>query len=834
MIRPPRPASVPPHPGRAGRSRLMGYSQKTSTTRTVRTLARLEQASGCEIDTDSAGGFHPAHCPTFESRARLLAELAREDARTDGRVRRVALEIARGARSGEPEDLAPAIHAYVRDRVRYLDEAIQTFQTASDTLDAGGNCANSTRLILALAFALGVPAELYAREGTGGNKGHACAKLWDGSSWRWAEASIPALFGESPTTALRRLAAAGLVRGAARADIGRAHMGAAGDTSPSDQAIVAAVNAIQANGVVQLSAPSKLMVQAIQSAIAVVAPDLTKAIAGAITEAVGASLAELGAEVVGDVAGAIPLIGQMVSWFRTLYALTQGAADARSEAYCQLTLSARAVNTAGAANSVRPCDLFTETGVWVVGPSGVVNNQKVSTSSYDTIPAVGRALRRIFETDWSQGVTTKGWSAEKYAAVQQSVDDNWPGPFAENSDEDHFLTALGRGNGGIPDGNPLPFVERNILRNQYNIDSGENVGPTKFEVSVAVGSLIKAITAQAGVVGSDGGVSLWGALLDACQQMIDMGSMTPGFAAYLMNHYYGFGPTRVIDTSECDWSPVVADVFRMLSGWQNTLHPTYKNDQDALALVLKKSAPLPAAVTRSLSRPGVITFNVQRDAAITGVRPDVYARGVVLRAFATVKGAPSPSPSAVQAFQAICRAESFYGRGWKPGSAMQDSHNWGAIQCARPVNGTCPANTGLYQDSHADGTKYTACFCRYASDDLGCQAVLKTLVSKLGANVSVLGSGDADRIAAAMKAKGYFELATSEYADGIATNAQKIATALGEPVAVTRRKVAAPLIAFIVGAAGLGGALYLDRNPKAWAAVKAATDRAKRRLLGKG
>ena len=199
-------------------------------------IAKLEASSGCTIERDSAGGFHGAHCPTFASRVQLLDDLAWHDARFDGAVRRAALEIVGPLRTREPEEVAPAIHAYVRDRVPYLGEATETFQASADTLKYGGDCDDSARVILALARSIALPARLNARQGTDGNQGHAFAELWDGSSFQAAEASIPARFGEQPLDALHRLRRAGLVRARARTDLqsmGGVELGDLGQQPPS-------------------------------------------------------------------------------------------------------------------------------------------------------------------------------------------------------------------------------------------------------------------------------------------------------------------------------------------------------------------------------------------------------------------------------------------------------------------------------------------------------------------------------------------------------------------------------------------------------------------------
>lgn len=384
-------------------------------------IANLEASSGCSIERDAAGGFHGANCPTFASRVQLLDDLAWHDARFDGAVRRAALEIVGPLKTREPEEVAPAIHAFVRDRVPYLGEATETFQASSDTLRYGGDCDDSARVILALARSIALPARLNARQGTGGNQGHAFAELWDGSSFRAAEASIPARFGEQPIDALQRLRRAGLVRARARTDV---------------------------------------------------------------ASMAGVELGDLGA---------------------------------------------------------------------------------------------------------------------------------------------------------------APAIKINA---------------------------------------------------------------------------------------------------------------------------------------------------------------DAVARIVILAAWSTVPGAPDPTLAAVQAVQAICRFETFYSAGWH---LDPNPNNWGADQCSAPKAGVCGPGTFPHVDSHADGSKYTACFCAHATPEEGAAAVIRILVSRgIG---PVLGSGDARRIAASMKAARYFEAPTSLYAQAISDNAGSIAKSLGEPVAVSASSPVLPILA-VLGGAGVSGAVW--------------------------
>ncbi len=113
--------------------------------------------------------------------------------------------------------LYPAeIHAYVKDRVRYLHGAEQRWATPLRTLLGGyGDCGNSSRLIIAMGRFYGVPARLRVFTKTEREPGvlgrpytypaHVAAELGDEGRWAWAEAVVPADFGEHPLAAARRL-----------------------------------------------------------------------------------------------------------------------------------------------------------------------------------------------------------------------------------------------------------------------------------------------------------------------------------------------------------------------------------------------------------------------------------------------------------------------------------------------------------------------------------------------------------------------------------------------------------------------------------------------------
>jgi hypothetical protein len=114
-----------------------------------------------------------------------------------------------------PEDL----HAFVLGRVRYLQGGVQRWATPERTLTGGyGDCGNSSRALIALARLEGYSARLRAftkvwqiEPGPIGRTfvapAHVAAQIFDprAASWRWAETTLPAHYGEHPLVAAARL-----------------------------------------------------------------------------------------------------------------------------------------------------------------------------------------------------------------------------------------------------------------------------------------------------------------------------------------------------------------------------------------------------------------------------------------------------------------------------------------------------------------------------------------------------------------------------------------------------------------------------------------------------
>jgi hypothetical protein len=183
-----------------------------------RALKRSAARAGCRVSAVASrdvGGARRAvgqvECADGWAAARLLLALAEEDARTPG-ARALALELRRQAPSDE--EFAAAVHAFVKERVRFVREPGEVFQGGGFTLSSGGgDCDDHARLVYAIARAGGLPAVL-AFLHRGGQPTHVVAKLCPRGACQWAETTVDAELGEEPTSAAARL---GLTR--ARDDI---------------------------------------------------------------------------------------------------------------------------------------------------------------------------------------------------------------------------------------------------------------------------------------------------------------------------------------------------------------------------------------------------------------------------------------------------------------------------------------------------------------------------------------------------------------------------------------------------------------------------------------
>jgi len=200
--------------------------------RTTSDLRRAADAAGLTVDQvelvpmpGAPGQTTIAARMSFEdpwAAARLLQELADQDAR-DPVVRAWALAILDETARTLGEDAsgstlspelwdayAEALHANVQTQIRFVHEPGEVFQSARVTMSSrAGDCDCHARLLYALSWAGGIPADLRFFEGDD-QPTHAVTALRDSrGAWQWAETTVGAQFGEHPVSAIDRLGVSG-------------------------------------------------------------------------------------------------------------------------------------------------------------------------------------------------------------------------------------------------------------------------------------------------------------------------------------------------------------------------------------------------------------------------------------------------------------------------------------------------------------------------------------------------------------------------------------------------------------------------------------------------
>lgn len=171
--------------------------------------AKIARACGCRItrvhELPDGELAYRVDARKHRNKVLLLAELAAYDSRTP-EVRRAAELAAAGARNASEQ--IEALHAYVRDRVTFTKEPIETFSPTMHVLDVGmGDCDDSARALMALGGALGHRMGCATLPPASSRKLplHVAAIVRRPEGWRWLETSIAALPYEHPMAAAQRL-----------------------------------------------------------------------------------------------------------------------------------------------------------------------------------------------------------------------------------------------------------------------------------------------------------------------------------------------------------------------------------------------------------------------------------------------------------------------------------------------------------------------------------------------------------------------------------------------------------------------------------------------------
>lgn len=116
---------------------------------------------------------------------KLMRQLTR-DARTDPSIRGLALQLVAGLRQKDYRGEVAAIHAFVRDRIRYVRDVhnVETLQTPRKTLElAAGDCDDKAMLTAALLEAIGYATRFSAVGFRPGHFAHVFPEVKLGAAW---------------------------------------------------------------------------------------------------------------------------------------------------------------------------------------------------------------------------------------------------------------------------------------------------------------------------------------------------------------------------------------------------------------------------------------------------------------------------------------------------------------------------------------------------------------------------------------------------------------------------------------------------------------------------
>lgn len=160
-------------------------------------------ASGCTFQEvqGPAGLAFNVDCPTDTHKLFLLESLGELDA-CDPWVKERAGAIA-AQHHAAPVATCIALHKYVRDGVRFVEEPIETFAAARQTLTWQlGDCDCSSLALYALLRSIGYTCRF---ETLGTPATHVAVQVFLNGAWHWLETTVAAEPGEHPLDAVKRL-----------------------------------------------------------------------------------------------------------------------------------------------------------------------------------------------------------------------------------------------------------------------------------------------------------------------------------------------------------------------------------------------------------------------------------------------------------------------------------------------------------------------------------------------------------------------------------------------------------------------------------------------------
>ena len=130
------------------------------------------------------------------------------DAKTDYKIRALALELVQGLNQKDFAGEVKALHAFVQNKIRYVKDihGIETLQTPVKTLEIGqGDCDDKAILLSTLLEVLGHPARLVAVGFAPGRYSHVYPETKVGRYWVPLETTEPWPAGKGPTGVKARM-----------------------------------------------------------------------------------------------------------------------------------------------------------------------------------------------------------------------------------------------------------------------------------------------------------------------------------------------------------------------------------------------------------------------------------------------------------------------------------------------------------------------------------------------------------------------------------------------------------------------------------------------------
>lgn len=348
--------------------------------------------------------------------------------------------------------------------------------------------------------------------------------------------------------------------------------------------------------VASLSAPSSIGLNTLRIAVEQLAGGPLAAVSSKVLEAIAEQAMQLGLSMIGDISGAMPVVGQMFAAVVALVQMAQKIAaenEALQDAYCRGFLSTFQIPLGTGSRllgqttvpadffaRVRPCDQW-HGCTDAAGRGDRLAGQGVERSW------LGQALMRITEGDVWDYTTDFDWpwQAKRWNATGGGGDSTTAARL-QHATAARSAADLARLNAAFEGG---PWKKAH---------PGPRNGVPKAR-RAQFRALRRAI--EASPPESDGGVSLWPVYLDLLLDEFDSGRLTAGYAGFLLAHTVRGDPREVrpwgwfgSEDSDC-YFRIVRAITDTLEAWRASIHPRWGPGKAKMEELERKAAELAAA-----------------------------------------------------------------------------------------------------------------------------------------------------------------------------------------------------------------------------------------------